>query len=126
MKNIELDGFDIDWPKIQNLYSFLESNKEARFVFEAVQVTNDVETFQVNELASRKYAKVLAENSCYALVEYWHYACKSGLIGFVDDIEVIYHQDSNELGFRSASRVGYSDLGANRKRIQKLIEFILF
>ena len=43
-------------------------------------------------------------------------------MGFVDDIELYKSEDL--LHFRSASRVGYSDLGANKKRILKLKDIL--
>ncbi len=53
---------------------------------------------------------------------YIHYNFKSSLMGFVDDIELYKSEDL--LHFRSASRVGYSDLGANKKRILKLKDIL--
>ena len=47
--------------------------------------------------------------------DYLYYTFESSLIKFVDDIEILI--DGNKIHFRSASRVGYSDLGANKKRI---------
>ena len=41
--------------------------------------------------------------------------------GFVDDIEFLYDGQKKNLHMRSASRVGYSDVGANRKRLEALI-----
>ncbi|WP_428408167.1 DUF1499 domain-containing protein [Hyphococcus sp.] len=40
------------------------------------------------------------------------------LMGFVDDVEFRLAEDAVHL--RSASRVGYSDMGANRKRVEDL------
>ncbi|MEM7181648.1 MAG: DUF1499 domain-containing protein [Spirochaetota bacterium] len=42
---------------------------------------------------------------------------QSGLFSFVDDFECRHEPGSQLIHFRSASRVGKSDLGANRKRI---------
>ena len=42
----------------------------------------------------------------------------SSLFGFIDDLEVRIDRDNAVLHFRSASRVGYSDFGANRKRVE--------
>lgn len=53
-------------------------------------------------------------------INYWQFECKSMLFGFTDDIELLYRPAEGKLYFRSASRVGYSDLDANRKRINKL------
>lgn len=44
----------------------------------------------------------------------------STLFRFVDDVEVRRDQDNQVLHLRSASRVGHSDLGANRKRLEQL------
>ena len=43
----------------------------------------------------------------------------SGIFGFVDDLELRV-SDDKQLHFRSASRVGRSDLGANKKRVDAL------
>lgn len=44
----------------------------------------------------------------------------SGFFGFVDDLEVRLDESARLLHLRSASRVGHSDLGANRKRVAAL------
>ena len=51
--------------------------------------------------------------------EYIHVEFKSRIMGFVDDVE-FYFPEESIIHIRSASRVGYSDLGVNRKRIQKI------
>lgn len=40
------------------------------------------------------------------------------LFRFKDDVEFYIDADAGQVHFRSASRVGYSDMGANRKRYQ--------
>ncbi len=44
----------------------------------------------------------------------------SRVFGFVDDVEVAVDAASKTIDFRSASRVGYSDFGVNRRRMRKL------
>lgn len=44
----------------------------------------------------------------------------SRLMGYVDDVEFLYDSASGLTHVRSASRLGYSDLGANRKRIEAI------
>ena len=44
----------------------------------------------------------------------------SAIFGFVDDLEIRIDTDANVIHVRSASRVGDSDLGVNRKRVQSL------
>lgn len=44
----------------------------------------------------------------------------SSLMGYVDDVEFLYDAASNTTHVRSASRLGYSDMGANRKRVEAI------
>jgi len=44
----------------------------------------------------------------------------SRLLGFVDDVEFLFDPESAVTQVRSASRLGYSDLGANRSRIENI------
>jgi uncharacterized protein (DUF1499 family) len=46
----------------------------------------------------------------------------SSVFRFVDDIEWLLDSANSRFDVRSASRVGYSDLGANRKRVERLRE----
>ena len=46
---------------------------------------------------------------------------KSGVFGFVDDIDLVWSPGTSKLLMRSASRVGHSDLGANRRRIKGIV-----
>ncbi|MBT3505694.1 MAG: DUF1499 domain-containing protein [Piscirickettsiaceae bacterium] len=44
----------------------------------------------------------------------------SKLFGFVDDVEIRVDTKQSLIHLRSASRIGYSDLGANKKRATEL------
>lgn len=46
----------------------------------------------------------------------------SKLMKFVDDLEAHWDAEENTISLRSASRVGYSDLGVNQKRIDQIID----
>jgi len=59
---------------------------------------------------------IVTENDTYLHVE-----CKSAMMGFVDDVEFYFPQEK-VIHVRSASRLGYSDLGVNRKRVEQLRE----
>ncbi len=48
--------------------------------------------------------------------------CRSRLFGFVDDLEFQLRPEASIIAVRSASRVGHSDLGANRRRVEALRE----
>lgn len=53
---------------------------------------------------------------------YLHAEATSRIFRFVDDIELLVDPQQRVIHFRSASRVGHSDLGANRKRMERLRE----
>ena len=52
--------------------------------------------------------------------DYLYAECRSALLGFVDDLELHLRPDEGIIAVRSASRLGESDLGVNRARIEKL------
>jgi uncharacterized protein (DUF1499 family) len=52
---------------------------------------------------------------------YLHAEFRSRLLGFVDDVEFSIDEAEQLIHFRSASRVGYSDLGVNRKRMEEFL-----
>ena len=54
--------------------------------------------------------------------EYMHVEATTALFRFVDDVEFVIDADSKVIHFRSASRVGHSDLGANRKRMTEIAQ----
>ena len=51
---------------------------------------------------------------------YLHFECRSRLFRFVDDLEFLIDPDARVIQVRSASRVGYSDLGVNRARVNQV------
>ena len=51
---------------------------------------------------------------------YVHAEFSSLLFGFVDDVELAIDEKEHVVHFRSASRTGRSDLGVNRKRMEKI------
>ncbi len=51
---------------------------------------------------------------------YLHAEFTTPVLRFVDDVEFLLAEEENVIHVRSASRVGHSDLGKNRKRVQAL------
>jgi uncharacterized protein (DUF1499 family) len=51
---------------------------------------------------------------------YLRAVCRSRLLRFADDLELELRTDPDRIAVRSASRVGYSDLGVNRRRVESL------
>lgn len=54
--------------------------------------------------------------------DYLHAEFTSGFMGFVDDVEFYLPAGTSEIHVRSASRLGYSDFGVNRARVEELRE----
>ena len=53
--------------------------------------------------------------------DYLHAECRSKWFGFVDDLELhLRNAHGPVLAVRSASRIGYSDFGVNRARVEQL------
>jgi uncharacterized protein (DUF1499 family) len=52
--------------------------------------------------------------------DYLHVECRSALFGFVDDLELQLRPTEEIVAVRSASRLGHSDLGVNRRRVEGL------
>ena len=52
--------------------------------------------------------------------QYIHAEFTSAFFRFVDDVEFYFDDVSKTLHVRSASRIGHSDFGVNRKRIEEL------
>ncbi|MDB9375181.1 DUF1499 domain-containing protein [Nodularia sphaerocarpa] len=59
--------------------------------------------------------KIITETEDYLYAEF-----KSALMGFVDDVEFYLDRQANVIQVRSASRLGQSDLGVNRQRIETI------
>lgn len=50
--------------------------------------------------------------------DYIHSIFRSKVFSFIDDVEFYYDKNQGVIHVRSAARVGYSDLGVNRKRME--------
>lgn len=78
-----------------------------------------IEPVQIDYFPVEEIKKIIKDQSgeVIEIEEYYiHALFESKIFGFVDDVEFFYLK--NVLYFRSASRVGYSDLGVNRKRVE--------
>lgn len=66
-------------------------------------------------IQSMERTTIITETENYIYAEF-----KIKLIGFVDDVEFLLDPDAKVIHVRSASRLGESDLGVNRKRIETI------
>jgi uncharacterized protein (DUF1499 family) len=68
-------------------------------------------------ILSMPRAKIVSSSEDYIHAEF-----RSKLFRFVDDVEFYFDAPRKLIDFRSASRVGHSDLGVNRKRMEEIRE----
>ena len=66
-------------------------------------------------IANMERTTIIEETDNYLYAEF-----KSKLMGYVDDVEFYLDSNANVMQVRSASRLGKSDLGVNRKRIEEI------
>ncbi len=67
-------------------------------------------------LGGEKGCKVIAKEVNYIRAEF-----TSAIFGFVDDVEFLFPSDQDQfIHVRSSSRIGHSDLGVNRKRVEMI------
>ncbi len=60
-------------------------------------------------------AEIITENNSYLYAEF-----TTAILGFVDDVEFSLDSEQNLIQVRSASRLGESDLGVNRRRVETI------
>ena len=77
----------------------------------------------LNQIA-QVMVRLNAANIVNASDNYLHVEFTSRIMRYVDDVEFLYDETIGITHVRSASRVGYTDLGANRKRVEKIRELI--
>lgn len=66
-------------------------------------------------LGADRSIKIIASGEHYIRAE-----ATTRILRFTDDVEFLLDRDAGRIDMRSASRVGYSDLGKNRKRMEQL------
>ena len=66
-------------------------------------------------IKSLKRIKIIKETENYIHSEF-----RTRTFKFVDDVEFYFDDTEKIIHFRSASRVGWSDMGVNRKRMEKI------
>jgi uncharacterized protein (DUF1499 family) len=69
----------------------------------------------VSIIQTMKRSQIISQEDTYIYAEF-----TSALFRFVDDVEFYFDDTAKTIHMRSASRVGYSDLGVNRKRIETI------
>ena len=103
-------------PSSPNCVSSLDDEEESHRIAPFSTENNALRIADLVELiASNPSAKVIVDSENYLYAEY-----TSSLMGFVDDVEFLVNATKQQIDVRSASRVGRSDFGVNRERIESL------
>ena len=69
----------------------------------------------VKAISGMKRARIVTAEERYIHAEF-----TSALFRFVDDVEFLLDDGTRAIHMRSASRVGYSDFGVNRRRVEEI------
>ena len=112
----ELEGSDMNCPDSPNCVSSLASDA-AHFI--APLTFND----QPEAAMQRLKDAILSEKRVTLVKEqtnYLHAEVRSLIFRFVDDVEFTLVPEQGVFQLRSFSRVGYSDFGVNRRRIERI------
>jgi uncharacterized protein (DUF1499 family) len=105
-------------PTTPNCVSSQSSNTDTEHKITPLQLSGDNPTTMAKlkqVLQSMPNNKTIKETDNYLYAEF-----RSKLMGFVDDVEFYLDNDTKTIQVRSASRLGESDLGVNRQRIEAI------
>lgn len=99
---------------------------------ESIDKTHEIAPFPVITSAKEsidRLSRIVEEMPRTQIIEktpdYLHAEFESWIFHFVDDVEFLYDPNKEVIQVRSASRVGYGDLGVNRKRVETIRKFYL-
>lgn len=114
---ISKNGQLIDCPDSPNCVSTQTAKEKAQIEPIAYSIEDEAAWLLLVELMEEdKLANIIKkDDNRYMHISYY---TKSKI--FIDDVEFLQDASNNLFHFRSASRVGHSDLGANRKRMEKI------
>jgi uncharacterized protein (DUF1499 family) len=79
-----------------------------------------IETAKVKELLLKVLTVVPRTKIIEQTDNYIRTESASALFGFIDDVEFYFPDDEKVIHLRSASRLGESDLGVNRRRLEQI------
>ncbi|MEX0810851.1 MAG: DUF1499 domain-containing protein [Chitinophagales bacterium] len=105
-----------DCPASPNCVSTMESEDDEKHYMEPLQFDDlqEARLKVISIIMETPRTEILLQNREYIHAEY-----TTPILRFVDDVEFYFDTENKLLHFRSASRVGYSDFGANRRRMEK-------
>ena len=69
----------------------------------------------IDIINSLKRSKIITNEENYIHIEF-----RTATFRFVDDVEFLFDDKDKIIHFRSRARMGYSDMGVNRKRMEEI------
>jgi uncharacterized protein (DUF1499 family) len=91
---------------------------------QATDADHRMEPMPFNDQAMKRLKAIIAAMPRMKIVtetgDYIHAEATSRLFRFVDDVEFFVDQKAKTIDLRSASRVGHSDFGVNRARMEQI------
>ena len=69
---------------------------------------------------SLKRTRIITDTNNYMHIEF-----RTAVFRFVDDVEFYFDDSDKIIHFRSAARLGYSDMGVNKKRMENITKLFL-
>ncbi len=75
----------------------------------------DAKTKIISIINSLKRSKIITNENNYIHIEF-----RTATFRFVDDVEFLFDDKEKVIHFRSRARMGYSDMGVNRKRMEEI------
>jgi uncharacterized protein (DUF1499 family) len=67
-----------------------------------------------------KRIKIISEEDNYVHIE-----VRTAVFKFIDDVEFFFDENAKVIHFRSRARLGYTDMGVNRKRMEMITNLFL-
>ena len=112
------DGHLAPCPKSPNCVSSQATDKEHRIdPLKYAGSRKKAKDNLIQIIRSMKRTKIVTEKENYIHAEF-----RSAIWRFVDDVEFYLVDDGETIHVRSASRIGSSDMGVNRKRVESIRE----
>jgi uncharacterized protein (DUF1499 family) len=104
-------------PESPNCVSTEASSDDEEHYITPISITSkqDAHETLVTLIQANPSAELVINSPNYLYAEY-----TSKWMRFVDDVEFLFDESSNQIQVRSASRLGHKDFGVNRERIEAI------
>ncbi|MFK7997252.1 MAG: DUF1499 domain-containing protein [Granulosicoccus sp.] len=102
-----------DTPNCHGSESSRQAQTVARFVI--TKTASDAIDTLATIVSTQARTQIVTQDE-----RYLHATFATKFMGYIDDVEFLLADDGQSVQVRSASRIGKSDLGANKKRINNL------